>query len=117
MPHYSGPAGAAIGACAPFADPCGPCQRSAGTVFIAGQRRVIICCIQDTGELITRPRVERPGMRSPQKATMNLEYDDEEQGLLSQFEQVIEHFGPLSQDQEARGTGSWPQLVAAGWSE
>ena len=48
---------------------------------------------------------------------MNLEYDDEQQSLLSQFEQVIEDVGPLSQDQQARGTGTWPQLVAAGWSE
>ena len=48
---------------------------------------------------------------------MNLEYDDEEQGLLSQFEHVIEDVGPLSQDQGTRGTGTWPRLVAAGWSE
>ena len=48
---------------------------------------------------------------------MNLEYDHEEQSLLSQFEQVIGAVGPLSQDRRTPATGTWPHLVAAGWSE
>jgi hypothetical protein len=48
---------------------------------------------------------------------MNLEYDDEQQSLLSQFDQVIEDVGPISKSRGAPGSGTWARLVAAGWSE
>jgi hypothetical protein len=48
---------------------------------------------------------------------MNLEYDDEEQSLLSQFEQIVADIGAGRLQQRSGPDDSWSRLVSAGWSE
>src|ERR1700733_7866046 len=48
---------------------------------------------------------------------MNLEYDDEEQSLLSQFEEIAADIGAVRLRQQSGLDDGWSRLVNAGWSD